>query len=107
MAPQGPAYHVDWVFSNTSNVHVANHRDWFTTFTEFKSETERGAAVLGIGTVELDVKTDLNRTGSKTHRKVTLHELLFVPSTICNILGAPIFEYYEVITKGITGGLID
>lgn len=107
MAPQGAAYHVDWIFSNTSNVHVATHRDWFTIFTEFKSETETGAAVLGIGAVELDVKTHLNRKGSKSHRKITLSEVLFVPSYLCNILGGPIFEDFNIIFPGANSGLRD
>ena len=114
MAPEGPAYHVDWIFSNTSNVHVANHRDWFTTFAEFKTHlvgglgTEGNIQVLGIGTVELDVKTHLNRKGSKARRKITLREVLFVPSSVCNILGTPIFEDFNAITQGgMSGGLKD
>ena len=96
MAPQGPPYHVDWVFSNNSNVHLANHRDWFTTFTDFKTHTTTGMEVLGIGEVELDVKTHEKRKGSKSHRKLVLHDVLFAPTSSCNILGGPITDHYDV-----------
>ncbi|KZF22857.1 hypothetical protein L228DRAFT_247259 [Xylona heveae TC161] len=102
MAPQGPAYDVDWVWSNNSNVHVANHRDWFTTFTEFKTQTHSlmgpGMEVQGIGDVELEVKTqDSPRGGSESsHRKLVLHDVLFAPKFICNILGGPIVHDYDV-----------
>lgn len=52
MAPEGAPYYVDWVFSNNSNVHVANHRDWFTSYTPFKTQVANGIEALGIGTVE-------------------------------------------------------
>ena len=107
MAPTGPAYHTDWVFSNNSNVHVATHRDWFTTFTDFKSNTETGGAVLGIGDVELDVKTHLKRKGSQAKRKIILREVLFIPTAACNILGNPVFKEYNAVYPGHNAGLRD
>ena len=66
MAPTGTAYNVDWVFSNSSDVHLANHRDWFVTFTPFETKVCNGfgaitlanakTKVMGIGDVELPVK---------------------------------------------------
>lgn len=96
MAPTGAAYHVDWVFSNASNVHVATHRDRFTAFTEFKTELTNGFEVLGIGDVELEVKTHENRKGRKSHRTLILRDVLLVPKCVCNILGAAIQNEYAV-----------
>lgn len=108
MAPSGPAYHTDWVWSGNSNVHVANHRDWFSTFTDFRSsmgtiyfsghETE----VLGVGDVELNVQTASGRPN-----RVVLREVLYAPTGRCNILGQPILADYGLTTGGKGSGLTD
>lgn len=114
MAPTGPAYHVDWVWSNLSNVHVANNRAWFTTFTDFRSrigsvyqsgphETE----VLGVGDVKLDVQTHDNQTGPGSHRTILLRDVLFVPTAVCNLLGRPILKDFGLVTESSTGRLTD
>ncbi|KAL8706519.1 MAG: hypothetical protein Q9201_000451 [Fulgogasparrea decipioides] len=61
MPPSKSAYDIDWVFSNNSNVHVANHRDWFTSYTPFATTfvhiyTGRPTEVLG--PVSLDRKCE-------------------------------------------------
>lgn len=59
MPPQGAAYNVDWILSNTSNVHVANDRAWFTTYTPYRTKISGmpgggpSIDVHGIGTVVL------------------------------------------------------
>jgi hypothetical protein len=100
MAPTGNAYYVDWIFSNNSNVHVANHRAWFISFTEFKSEVFTGGVslnqndkiikVIGIGDVELNVKTSATRKGNASRRKLILRDVLFAPLSLTNIFGNPI-----------------
>lgn len=105
MAPSGEAYYVDWIFSNNANVHVANNRDWFTSFTEFKSKLADGQDVLGVGNVELEVKTHLSRKGSSSHRTLVLTDVLFVPSCTCNILGGPILKEFNVVTGNSGSGL--
>ncbi|KAK3686803.1 hypothetical protein LTR37_019436 [Vermiconidia calcicola] len=104
MAPHGEACHTDWIFSNNSNVHVANHRDWFTTFTDWRSTTTAGSEVLRIGDVELDVKISATRKGSSSNRRLILRDVLFVPSSVCNILGGPIMDDYDVQFGGIDSG---
>lgn len=106
MDPTSDAYHVDWIFSKNSNVHVAKHRDWFTIFTEFKSKLADGQEVLGVGDAELEVKTHLKRKGSKSHRTLVLKDVLLVPSCVCNVLGGPILDEYGV-TFGDDCGLKD
>ena len=99
MDPQNPAYNVDWVFSNNSNVHVANHRDWFTSFTAFS--TTVGASVFdissmgveGIGEVTLCTTTD----STPEHQTIVLHEVLYAPGSICNIIGGTIARDYEIL----------
>ncbi|KAK3697464.1 hypothetical protein LTR37_017410 [Vermiconidia calcicola] len=80
MAPQGTAYDVDWVFSDGSNVHVAQHRGWFTSYTAFKTKliTMNGDTMVveGIGQVQLDVKTDDNTGVNEAHRTIVLRDVL-------------------------------
>lgn len=117
MPPSGSAYNVDWVFSNNSNVHVANHRDWFTAFAPFDSHLGHvymdtpGQKVLGIGDVELEVQKvigpEATRTrGSKT-TIITLRNVLFVPSNTCNIFGHPLFKDYGLTTTSDGGTITD
>ncbi|CAK1356793.1 hypothetical protein CB0940_11999 [Cercospora beticola] len=102
MAPTGSDYQVDWLWISKADAHVANHRDWFTTFKPIKSyigDTYRGEnEVLGIGDVELSVKVRENRTGPKSKRTLVLKDVLYVPKMICNIIGRPILDEYDVNT---------
>ncbi|KAH9826913.1 hypothetical protein Tdes44962_MAKER09900, partial [Teratosphaeria destructans] len=62
MAPTGPAYNTDWIYASTSDVHIATHRDWFTTYTAFATHLADPTGdplphpVAGIGTVDLAVR---------------------------------------------------
>lgn len=115
MAPTGCAYRTDWVWSNLSNVHVANNRAWFTTFTYFKSRISSATIpygpykteVLGVGDVELDVQTHHDRTGPGSYRTIVLRDVLFVPTAVCNILGRPILKDFGLVTEPSTGQLTD
>lgn len=107
MAPTDRAYDVDWVFSKSSNVHVANHRSWFVTFQEFKSKVLPGGEVQGIGDVQLEVKNSSSRKGRKSHNTITLKDVLYVPSAVCNILGMPSQRDFRVIVGPSSGKLKD
>jgi hypothetical protein len=103
MAPSGEAYNVDWVVSNNSNVHVANNRDWFTSYTPFETHfghmytSDCRVNVVGIGTVELNAKLHNQKRGGQVNsRVITLHDVLYAPSAICNIIGRPILSEYNV-----------
>jgi len=91
MAPSGEAYHTDWIISTSSNVSVANNRDWFTTFTPFETYCDQlhgglGLEVAGIGTVPLNLKLRKYKPAGKTNsRNITLQNVLYVPSSVCNI----------------------
>ena len=94
MAPTGEAYHVDWIVATNTNVHTANHRDWFTNYTPFEStvysaigKSPEGRRVEGIGDVVLPVKRDRNATGRSAQGTLTLHNVLYVPDYFCNIFG--------------------
>lgn len=105
MAPKGKDYDADWIWSSTSNVHVANHRDWFTTFTPLTSSITCGAethAVEGIGAVTLEVRRMVGAAAKAAKNKamvnstIVLRHVLYVPTLMCNILGEPVKEEYSV-----------
>jgi hypothetical protein len=113
MAPSGEAYHVDWVVSMSSNVHVANNRDWFTSYTPFETHfghiytSDYRVNVVGIGTVELNVKLHpQKRAGQINSRIITLHDVLYAPSAICNIIGGLTLTEYAVQIQFSRGGFL-
>ena len=92
MAPSGKPYNDDWVIASNSNVHVANHRDWFTNYTSFQSRlgdaygmSPDGTIVEGIGDVVLPVEKDVNKSGHAFQSSLTLRNVLHAPGIICNI----------------------
>ena len=95
MAPTGPARFVDWVWASGSDAHVANHRDWFTSFTPFESKTANGLSVGGVGTVAIDAAAPEDASGNNSNR-IVLHDVLWAPEAICNIIGTPILDNYEI-----------
>lgn len=114
MAPSGDAYNVDWIFSNNSNVHVATHRDWFTSFTPLSTCCGHIAfsgsrlEVGGIGTVELNVKLyPQKRAGQPNSRTLTLHNVLYAPTSDCNIIGNPIYSDYMIQLSQNGGTMTD
>ncbi|KAK4890000.1 hypothetical protein LTR27_011219 [Elasticomyces elasticus] len=92
MAPQGVAYNIDWVYSISSNVHVANHRDWFTTYTPFGSQIGSlllggGVEVQGVGEVELELRqTSTQGRDRKPSKKLIMKVVLYVPGYTCNVV---------------------
>ncbi|KAK5715151.1 hypothetical protein LTR15_010568 [Elasticomyces elasticus] len=106
MAPKGKDYDTDWIWSSTSNVHVANHRDWFTTFTPLSSTiTDRSGtshAIEGIGDVTLDVRRMVGAAAKAAKNKamvnstIVLRDVLYVPTFACNVLGEPVRQDYDV-----------
>ncbi|KHE82781.1 hypothetical protein GE21DRAFT_10355, partial [Neurospora crassa] len=87
--PSIPMLCPDWVWSTMSNVSVAKDREWFTTYTPFKSTvciSGQNLAVRGIGTVNLNVKRHPARTGRRNQSILPLRTVLHVPDATCNIL---------------------
>lgn len=106
------AYHDDWVFANGSNVHVANHRGWFTSYTAFRTYATdiigNKLQIEGIGTVTLPVMTHPSRTSQNYQRTLILRDTLYAPTAICNILGGNILQEFEFSLGGReVGKLID
>ncbi|KAI4727387.1 hypothetical protein E4T49_04881 [Aureobasidium sp. EXF-10728] len=91
MPPQGASYNIDWIISNTSNVHVANDRAWFTSYTPFSTKysvmpgAKPSADVEGIGTVVLPTRTYLKRKAHKPSCEITLHNVLHAPLNTANM----------------------
>lgn len=91
MPPQGAAYNVDWVLSNTSNVHVADDRAWFTSYTPFRSKFSRmpgaepSVEVHGVGTVAIPTRIHHQGKSHKPSREVILHNVLHAPGHFVNI----------------------
>ena len=96
MDPGHPAYNTDWVFSNNSDVHVANHRDWFTSYIPFKTKLDSGCKIEGIGDVELAVETHPSKNGDHRQRTIVLSDVLYAPTFTCNVIGGPIIDTYDV-----------
>lgn len=107
MAPQGAAYHIDWICSNTFDVYVVNSKEWFTSFIEVRTklgDIYRGpntdAEVLGIGGVELQIVKSVMPAGKKTFRTIDLRNVLFAPDNIVKIVArAPAQGYYVDLPK--------
>ena len=85
----------DWVFSNNSNVHVARDMEWFVSYTPFQTRFSAGGSgnveVKGIGTVE--IPTELENGMPRTIR---LTDVLYAPTGVCNIMGNPILNEYDI-----------
>ncbi|KAJ4372714.1 hypothetical protein N0V86_008079 [Didymella sp. IMI 355093] len=105
MPPSDAAYKVDWVWSFDSNIHVATHRDWFTSFTPFTSQitsthNDTTYSVEGIGSVEFEVRRVMGnvvkRNVGPKNSKIILHNVLYVPDFICNVMGNPVREDYDI-----------
>ncbi|KAM3425667.1 hypothetical protein BST61_g7610 [Cercospora zeina] len=102
MAPTGPEYRTDWVWSPNSNMHVANNRKWFTKLQKIGSHitslycSDQRSDVHGIGDVEFDVKVNENLTRYKSRGKLVLKNVLYVPHSICNVIGGPIDKRYDI-----------
>ncbi len=124
MAPSGEAYNVDWVWSNNSDVHVANHLDWFTSDHPFKAKVSMGFGpqvdIMEVGEVALPVKIHPKKTGRDSHSTLRLSNVLYMPNATCNILG----DLFDIgigvqvgpgcpsgkltnLTTGATAGLLD
>ena len=101
--PTGPKYHNDWIRSNTSNVHAANDRAWFTEFTSFKSHAGHFAfpgqrlEVTGVGTVSLTLRIDA-LDPLRTHT-ITLYNILLTPKAVCNIFATQATKDYTLPTN--------
>jgi hypothetical protein len=97
MPPQGAAYNVDWIFSNTSNVHVATDKAWFTSYIPFRTKVatmpggEPTVEIHGIGTVVLPTRIYRQGKPHKPSGEITLHHVLYAPGNRVNIF-APCLE---------------
>lgn len=67
--------------------------------------------VVGIGTVELPVKRSPRATGMRSHGILRLRNVLHVPTSICNVIGSPILDEYDVSTgpslRNTNGTIVD
>ncbi|TDZ31458.1 hypothetical protein C8034_v008339 [Colletotrichum sidae] len=105
MPPSGAAYNIDWLWSFDSNVHVATDREWFTDFTPLTSQISSTHsstlfAVEGVGSVEIEVRRVIGNAAKRNvgpkNSKVVLRNVLFVPGFICNVMGNPVREDYDI-----------
>lgn len=105
MPPPDAAYNIDWVWSFDSNTHVATHREWFTDFTPLTSQitsihTDSKYSVEGVGAVEIEVRRVIGNAAKRNvgpkNSKVTLRNVLYVPAFVCNVMGNPVREDYDI-----------
>ncbi|KAF2667468.1 hypothetical protein BT63DRAFT_426337 [Microthyrium microscopicum] len=113
-APTGEAYNVDWIVSNTSDIHATNNRDWFTAYTPFETTfgtiytKEHSVKALGIGEVHLNVRLYKQKKGNKPNSKIlVLKDVLYAPSLTCNILATPVLSEHSLNFVGGGGYLTD
>ncbi|KAK6430290.1 hypothetical protein LTR95_013558 [Oleoguttula sp. CCFEE 5521] len=103
----------DWVWSNTSNVHVSNNREWFTTYTPFPTSigsitTSHTSKAEGVGTVELDMHLEPDAiTGKLNSHKLILQDVLYAPHYICNIFASQAVPNLRGTWGGTSSQLID
>ena len=95
---------------------VAKDRSWFVEYTPF--ETELGdiyremaqpIRVMGIGTVELFTDPPPYSQERDLPRPLRLTNVLHAPSVVCNVVGWPILEDYNVVSDfggSVTRGYI-
>ncbi|KAG9757716.1 hypothetical protein KCU73_g4264, partial [Aureobasidium melanogenum] len=114
MPPQEAAYNVDWVVSNSSNVHVATDRAWFTSYTPYRTKVrpmpgaEPSVEIYGIGTVVLPTRTYREGKAHKPSGELILRHVLHAPHSHANIfamsrepdLNIPLSPDVESITRG-------
>lgn len=75
---------------------IAKDRSWFgADYKPISSALTSGATVIGLGTVNLPVKTT-PEARHREHGTMTLRDVLHVPSALCNIIGTPLFQDYKV-----------
>ncbi|KAM6508473.1 hypothetical protein FALCPG4_018320 [Fusarium falciforme] len=106
-----------WIWSNNSNVHAAKDRSWFgADYIPLNSMVGHlmggiQTPVVGIGTVELPVKRSPRATGPRSHGILRLRDVLHVPTGICNVIGSPILDEYDIHTgssmQNTKGTIID
>ncbi|KAK2738769.1 hypothetical protein FQN57_006937 [Myotisia sp. PD_48] len=107
----------EWVFSNTSNTHMSKNKEWFTEYTPINTYlgdiygVMEKLPVIGIGTVTLLTKRSPNVRGAKSYDTLVLKNVLHAPSAICNVIGSPIFDDYDITLggqlEGISGSITD
>ncbi|KAJ4993681.1 signal sequence receptor alpha subunit [Stagonosporopsis vannaccii] len=96
----------DWIYSDSSNVHVAKDKAWFTTYHNFHSHLSSvyriGAPIpaVGIGSVKLTVKARPDAFTAYGTSTIEIHNVLHVPSYICNVLGRPLASVYQIDLGG-------
>ncbi|KAK7213098.1 hypothetical protein V2G26_020276 [Clonostachys chloroleuca] len=88
-----------WIVSNGTNIHLAEDRSWFADDympVESFVEISFGGTlpVIGMCTVNLPIKVAANKTGPTSHGTMRLENVLNVPSILCNIIGAPVYDEY-------------
>ncbi|KAI4089981.1 MAG: hypothetical protein LQ339_008467 [Xanthoria mediterranea] len=99
MPPSKPIYDHDWLYSDFSNVHVATHRDWFTSYTPFDTELRMGPGppvqIIGIGCVELPTESYSSSTGTPCQAILRLRNVLHVPQPSYNLIGGSTLDGYH------------
>ncbi|KAK3654169.1 hypothetical protein LTR56_004224 [Elasticomyces elasticus] len=101
MAPT-PSTYDDWIWSDQSNVHITNHPDWFVTFTCFETHVtadDKKRQVLGVGDIELTLRTDLRSrpTLGRGLETIVLRDVLYAPAALCNVIGLPLLTNYSLV----------
>lgn len=86
----GP-YDVDWICDASAGAHVANNRDWFSNYTDYRSLARTPIdkyplRVHGIGDVELEVRTNATGNDGQAFHSVILRNVLYIPTCETNIV---------------------
>ncbi|KAJ4406431.1 hypothetical protein N0V91_004640 [Didymella pomorum] len=87
---------LDWIYSDSSNVHIAKDRAWFTSNYPLPCHLTCIYAinppipVLGIGTIKLTVKATPGSFTTYGVSTIELHNVLHAPSYFFNVLVRPL-----------------
>ncbi len=90
----------DWMIVS-GDCHYAKNRSSFRTYRRFQG-TAQGATVIGIGTVELEVRRSPTK-GSGTHTLV-LKNVLHIPGALCNGFCPMLLDGAQSWSRGFVQG---
>ncbi|CAI6084490.1 unnamed protein product [Clonostachys chloroleuca] len=98
-APPQVLLHNTVALQLTGSFSLAEDRSWFADDympVESFVEISFGGTlpVIGMCTVNLPIKVAANKTGPTSHGTMRLENVLNVPSILCNIIGAPVYDEY-------------
>ena len=85
----------DWIVSTGSDISIVKDRESFISYTPFSTKAKSALGgdldALGVGTIAIRVACE----APKNENVLTLDEVLYSPSSFCNVLGQDFLNTYD------------